>query len=103
MAAYFVWHNRLHDGRTLDAYIPKALETMAPYQPEVLVLDENTEVVEGSLNLPRTTVVKFKSRDDATAWYNSPEYRAVLPLRLEATEGFGVLVDGFTPAGDEAG
>lgn len=103
MAAYFVWHNRLHDGRTLDAYIPKALETMAPYQPEVLVLDENTEVVEGSLNLPRTIVVKFKSRDDATAWYNSPEYRAVLPLRLEATEGFGVLVDGFTPAGDEAG
>lgn len=103
MAAYFVWHSRLHDGRTLDAYIPKALETMAPYEPEVLVLDENTEVVEGSINLPRTIVVKFKSRDDATAWYNSPEYRAVLPLRLEATEGFGVLVDGFTPAGDEAG
>ena len=81
MTAYFVWHNRLRDGRTLDAYIPKALETMAPYQPEVLVLDENTEVVEGSTNLPRTIVVRFKSRDDATAWYNSPEYRAVLPLR----------------------
>lgn len=99
MAAYFVWHNRIHDGRTLDAYIPKALETMAPYQPEVLVLDEDTEVVEGSVNLPRTIVVRFKSRADATAWYNSPEYRAVRPLRLEATEGFGVLVDGFSPSG----
>lgn len=103
MAAYFVLHNRIRDGRTLDAYIPKALKTMAPYQPEVLVLDENTEVIEGSTDLPRTIVIKFKSRDDATAWYNSPEYRAVLPLRLEATEGFAVLVDGFTPAGNEAG
>lgn len=97
MAAYFVLHNRIRDGQSLDAYIPKALETMAPYQPEVLVLDENPEVVEGSTEFPRTIVIKFKSRADATAWYNSPEYRAVLPLRLRATEGFAVLVDGFTP------
>jgi len=31
------------------------------------------------------------------AWYNSPEYQAVCPLRLEATEGFAVVVDGFVP------
>jgi uncharacterized protein (DUF1330 family) len=96
MAAYFLIHNRIRDGQSLDAYIPKALETLAPYQPEVLVLDENTEVIEGSLKLPRTIIIKFESRADAVAWYNSPEYRAVLPLRLEATEGFSVLVDGFT-------
>jgi uncharacterized protein (DUF1330 family) len=102
MAAYFVLHNRIRDGRTLDEYIPKALETMAPYQPEVLVLDENTEVIEGSTDFPRTIVIRFKSRDDATAWYNSPAYRAVLPLRLEATDGFAVLVDGLTPADHEA-
>jgi uncharacterized protein (DUF1330 family) len=33
------------------------------------------------------------------AWYNSPAYQEVLPLRLAATEGFGVLVDGFVPPG----
>ena len=102
MAAYVLIHNRIREGQSLDAYIPKALETMAPYEPEVLVLDENTEVIEGDLSLPRTIVIKFKSRGDATAWYNSPEYRAVLPLRLRATEGFAVLVDGFRPAGHEA-
>jgi uncharacterized protein (DUF1330 family) len=32
------------------------------------------------------------------AWYNSPAYQEFLPLRLAATEGFGVLVDGFVPA-----
>ncbi len=38
---------------------------------------------------------RFDSRDAAMAWYNSPAYQEVLPLRLAATEGFGMLVDGF--------
>ena len=97
MSAYFVFHNRVHDAEKMQEYIPKALETMAPYKPEVLVFDENSEVIEGSTNLPRTIVVRFRSRDDAMAWYNSPEYAAVRPLRLAATEGFAVVVDGFSP------
>lgn len=95
MSAYFVFHNRVLDGKKLQEYVPKALKAMEPYKPEVLVLDENATVIEGKTNLPRTIVVKFDSREAAMAWYNSPEYQAVLPLRLEATEGFSVLVDGF--------
>jgi uncharacterized protein (DUF1330 family) len=79
MSAYFVIHNRVHDAEKMQEYIPKALETMAPYKPEVLVFDENSDVIEGSTNLPRTIVVRFRSRDDAMAWYNSPEYQAVCP------------------------
>lgn len=95
MSAYFVFHNRVHNAEKMQEYIPKALETMAPYKPEVLVLDENSEVIEGSTNLPRTIVIRFRSRDDAMAWYNSSEYAVVRPLRLAATEGFAVVVDGF--------
>lgn len=95
MAAYFVFHNRIHDAEKMQEYIPRALETMAPYNPEVLILDENSQVIEGQTTFPRTIVIKFESRDAAMAWYNSPAYEAVRPLRLGATEGFGVLVDGF--------
>ena len=98
MAAYFILHNRIRDGQSLDEYIPKAIETWAPYEPEVLVLEENSEVVEGSTEFPRTIVIKFKSRADAEAWYKSPEYQSVLPLRLAAIDGFTVLVDEFNPA-----
>jgi|SRR6516162_8950971 uncharacterized protein (DUF1330 family) len=97
MSAYFVFHNRVHDAEKMQEYIPKALETMAPYHAEVLVCDENSEVIEGSTNLPRTIVIRFRSRDDAIAWYNSTHYQAVCSLRLKATEGFAVLVDGFVP------
>lgn len=98
MAAYFILHNRIRDGHSLDEYIPKAMETMAAYEPEVLVLEENSQVLEGSTDFPRTIVIRFKSRADAEAWYNSPEYQAVLPLRLAAIDGFTVLVDEFNPS-----
>jgi uncharacterized protein (DUF1330 family) len=47
MAAYLVFHARVHDAEKLQEYVPKAVETLAPYQPEVLVLDDNSQVLEG--------------------------------------------------------
>jgi uncharacterized protein (DUF1330 family) len=95
MAAYFVFHNRVLDAQKLQEYIPKAIETFAPYNPELLALDESSQVIEGSADLPRTVVIKFATREDALAWYHSPAYQAVLPLRLAATEGLAFLVDGL--------
>ncbi|HUR75873.1 MAG TPA: DUF1330 domain-containing protein [Sporichthya sp.] len=95
MPAYFVFRNRIIDDQALQAYIPKAVGTMGPFGAELVVLDEKSEVKEGSSELPRTVILKFESRDRAEAWYNSAEYQAVLPERLGASEGYAVLVDGF--------
>jgi uncharacterized protein (DUF1330 family) len=78
----------------MQAYGNKALPTLAPYNPEFLIFNEHSQMIEGSLNLPRTVVMKFDSRDAALAWYNSPEYQAALPLRHEAAESYIVLVEG---------
>jgi uncharacterized protein (DUF1330 family) len=94
VAAYLVFHNRVTNAEKMQEYLSKVRETMAAYNPEILVFAEHAEVIEGRTNLPRTNVMKFDSRDAAMAWYHSPAYQAVLPLRLEATEGFAVLVDG---------
>jgi uncharacterized protein (DUF1330 family) len=97
MSAYFVLHNRIRDAEKMREYIPKAIASMAPYKPEILIFDENSEMLEGNADLPRTIVIRFDSRADAMAWYRSPEYLAILPLRMEATEGFAVLAEGFVP------
>jgi uncharacterized protein (DUF1330 family) len=94
MSAYFVFHNRVHDARKNREYTSLAGETLAPYDHEILVFSDHSEVIEGDTPLPRTVVIKFDSRDAAMAWYNSPAYQKVRPLRLEATEGYTVLVDG---------
>ena len=99
MAAYFVFRNRVLDAARMQEYPSKAVPTLAPYNPEVLVLDENSQVVEGTTDLHRTVVLKFASREQAMEWYNSPAYQAVLPLRLGASEGNGVLVDEFVMPG----
>ncbi len=96
MAAYFIFHNIIRDAEKMQEYIPAALATLKPFGGEVVVLDENPEVFEGSTDFSRMVVIKFASNDAATAWYNSTEYKKVRPLRLDATEGFAVLADGFT-------
>jgi uncharacterized protein (DUF1330 family) len=94
MAAYFVFHNRVHDAAKFQEYHAKAAATLAPYPYEIVVVAARSEVIEGDTALPQTIVLKFESREAAKAWYHSPAYQAVLPLRLESTEGYAVLVDG---------
>ena len=98
MAAYFIFRHKVLDSDTLNNdYLPTAIETMAPYQPEVLVVDEDIEVIEGSTEDTRTVVLKFKDKETAKQWYNSPEYQAVVGIRLGAIDGVAVLCEGFVP------
>ena len=62
MAAYFLWHNRILDADKMQEYLSKALVTMAPYHPEVVVFDERAHALEGNAPGPRTIVIKFDSR-----------------------------------------
>jgi len=74
MAAYFIFRHKVLDADQLNnEYLPKAVETLGSYTPEILVVDENIEVMEGATEDTRTVVLKFKDRDEAKRWYNSPE------------------------------
>ena len=97
MAAYLIFTHKVNDADTLNNnYLPKAVETLGPYSPEILVVDENIEVIEGDSGHTRTVVLKFKDREQAKTWYNSPEYQAVVNLRLDSISGaHAVLCDQF--------
>ena len=100
MSAYFVFRNRATDPEALfGSYIPKAVETITAHGGEILVVTEESQVLEGSTEFPRTIIVRFETREQAEGWYGSEEYRALKPIRLDATEGYGVLVDGFEMPG----
>ncbi len=99
MAAYFIFSHKVLDSETLNNdYLPKAVETLKAYDPEILVVDQDIEVVEGDAEDNRVVVLKFKSREDAKKWYNSPEYQAIINLRLESVYGRAVLCDGLNPS-----
>ena len=99
MAAYFIFSHRVLDPEKLNnEYLPKAVESLSAYDPEILVVDQNIEVVEGETNDNRTVILKFKSREEAKKWYDSPEYQAIIHLRLNSVDGRAVLCDEFDPS-----
>lgn len=51
---------------------------------DVLALDSAATTLEGDTR-GRTVIVRFPNREAAVEFYNSEEYRKVLPLRLKAT------------------
>ncbi len=75
----------MSDADTLNnEYLPKAVETLGPCSPEIVVVDENVGVIEGDSGHTRTAALKFKDRDEARGWYNSPEYQAIPGLRVNS-------------------
>lgn len=95
MSAYIIIHNVVTDPLQMQQYVPSAIETLTAHGAEILVVADEATVLEGSPPFPRTIILKFSSSEAAKAWYESPEYREALPLRLQASQGYAVLVDGL--------
>lgn len=99
MATYVIFQNVVTDAEKMSEYIPRAFELINAAGGEVIVFDEDSTILDGDDIYPRTIVIRFKSREDAAAWYQSPEYRQILHLRLGATSGNARIVDDFDVTG----
>lgn len=95
MPAYFVVNCTIKNLDLLNQYIAGAMANVPPVPLKVLAMDNASETVEGTPAGSRTVLLEFASKDDFRTWYNSPEYQAVVGIRLEATDGFAVVVDGM--------
>ncbi|MGW4943263.1 DUF1330 domain-containing protein [Actinoplanes sp. NPDC004185] len=97
MTAYAIAHLRPADvNEEILQYIETIQETMDPYGGRFLVHGAEVEVVEGQW--PGTVVLlEFPDRAEARAWYDSPAYRRILPLRTGTIPGDVILVDGVGP------
>jgi uncharacterized protein (DUF1330 family) len=94
MTAYGV--GILHDvrmGPAIVEYLERIDETLAPYGGRFIVHGGEPEVLEGPH--PGTLVViEFPDRATADAWYRSPAYQAILPLRAEHSTSTVFVIDG---------
>ena len=95
MPVYVIAQSRIENRAMLDEYVGKALPTIQAGGGRVLAYEEAPEVVEGELGHPRTVLLEFPSREAFRAWYDSDAYQAILPLRLDATRGSLIVVDGL--------
>jgi uncharacterized protein (DUF1330 family) len=102
MPAYALAH--LHDSSPhpdILEYMERIQATLDPFGGRFLVHGVQVEVVEGVWP-GNAVLIEFPGLTEARAWYASPAYQRILPLRTDHLAGDIVLVDGVLPGYDPA-
>lgn len=75
------------DPIAIKEYGAKASETLAPFNGRFVVRGGKTESLDGDAPPKGIVVISFDSSRQAHAWYDSPAYAAIKPIRLAASKG----------------
>lgn len=90
---YLLAEIEVTDIPAMQKYGAKMPETLAPYSTQYVIRGGKTISLEGEP--PKSIVMlQFESLEKAKAWYDSPEYQAIKPIRQSAAKGRLFLVEG---------
>jgi uncharacterized protein (DUF1330 family) len=82
-------------------YLERIQDTLDPFEGRFLVHGARVLVAEGEW--PGTVVIiEFPDAERAAAWYASPAYQDILPLRTRNIDGTAILVEGVATDYDPA-
>jgi len=83
-------------GAEIATYLQRIDETLEPFGGRFLVHGSELERLEGDWgdDTAAVVVIAFPDRDAARAWYRSPAYQEILPLRTEHARCRTALLDG---------
>jgi uncharacterized protein (DUF1330 family) len=98
MSAYIIGDVAVTDPAGYEEYRAQVLDTLAPYQGRFLVRGGAFAVLEGDWPSQRLVVLEFPSAEQARAWYGSPAYQRILPIRQRHARSKLLLVEGVPQA-----
>jgi uncharacterized protein (DUF1330 family) len=84
----------VRDAEALAEYQRRTRQMTGQFRLKPLVVYGETLTQHGTAP-DGVVILEFPSMEEAKAWYNSPEYQAILPYRLKAAEHRDFIVDGF--------
>ena len=94
--AYVIAEVDVTDPATMQKYGEKVPETLAPFEHHYVVRGGKTQSLEGEPP-KRIIVTAFDSADQARAWYDSPAYAAIKPIRQSAAKSRIFIAEGLSP------
>jgi len=86
MAAYVIGRIAVKDLRKWESYRSRVPETLAPWQAEVVFRGKPFAAFSGAIDHSDVVVLRFADAAAARAWFDSPAYQALIPLREEAAD-----------------
>jgi uncharacterized protein (DUF1330 family) len=80
----------------IKEYAAKVRETLAPFNGHYhfVVGGGKTESLDGDAPPKGIVIIAFDTSEQAHAWYDSPAYAAIRPIRLAAVKGRMFIVEG---------
>lgn len=87
MSYYFVANYDIADQEMYKQYSQMLGSTLMQYGVKILVADRAPNNIEGE-SRHSLVIAEFKSEEAALSWYRSPEYQAIVNLRIDSTEGW---------------
>ena len=95
MPAYLIGNIEVTDPAAYEEYKKGVGATVTAYGGRSLVRPGGAmEVLEGDWTSMRLVILEFPSAAKLKAWYNSPEYRPLLQIRLRSAKSSLVMVEG---------
>ena len=94
MSAYVIVEIEIHDPAAYDEYRKLIGPTLAKYGGKFIVRGGKIDVLEGGWSPKRLVVLEFESAARAREWYDSEEYRVPKQIRMKASKGNIVVVEG---------
>ena len=94
MKGYVVANVDVQDMTAYEAYRSRTQQIIEQYGGRFLVRGGDVEVIEGDPGISRLVILEFPSVEAARRFYNSPEYQAILPHRLDNARSTLFIVNG---------
>lgn len=91
---YWIAHVDVSDPEAYKAYVAANAAPFAQYGAKFLVRAGRHEVMEGATRA-RQVVIEFADYETALACYHSPAYQAAKALRIGASVGDVLVVEGY--------
>lgn len=95
MSAYFIVDIEVLEPADYEVYRDKVPPTIAAYGGKYLTRGGRVVPIEGDWMPKRFVILEFPSVAQFKNWYDSPEYQAVLPIRLRTTKSRAFVIEGI--------
>ena len=86
MSAYFIANVQITDREKFKEYQDGIVRTIKPFKGWILAAEPGS-ALEGDLKTNHNVIIRFPTTEHVKGWWDSAEYKEIIPIRVAYTEG----------------
>ena len=94
LPAFYIAEFEVTDPEGLKPYSARVASTLEPFGGRFIVRGGKIAPLEGEAPKGRIVIIAFESMEEAQAWYDSPAYQELKPIRHKAATSRVFIVEG---------